>query len=262
MTNNLKLNLEKLKNNGLQKGLDALSLIALGSLLIKYTITGQLKLLIHPNYTALVWITSIIFFVLGCLQGREFLQGKKTDPLQESQHLTLIPPLWSSAILLVAIGLGFLISPQVLTSQTALSRGVTESSLMTRTQPELFRTFSKPENRSLLDWVRTLNAYPEPDAYKGQVAKISGFVVHSPQLPDDYILLSRFVITCCAVDAYPVGLPVKLTGSKTIYPSDTWLEIEGQMQPDQVDNKRQLVVIPKFIKTIPTPSDPYNFSGN
>jgi len=257
-----KLNLEKLKNNGLQKGLDTLSLITLGSLLIKYTVTGQLKLLINPNYTALVWITSMILFVLGCLKGIEFLQGKKTASLQESQHLTLIPPLLSSIILLTAIGLGFLISPQVLSSQTALSRGVTESSLMTRTQPELFRTFSKPENRSLLDWVRTLNAYPEPDAYKGQVAKISGFVIHSPQLPDNYLLLSRFVITCCAVDAYPVGIPVHLNGTNKSYPSDTWLEVEGQMQPEQVDNKRQLVLVPKSLKIIPTPSDPYNFSGN
>lgn len=258
---NLKLNLETLKAKGLQKGLDAFTLLALGALLAKYTLTGQLNLLIHPNYNGLVWVTSVTLIVLGTIKGLELLRKKKLTAYQELEHLSLIPPLISSLILIVAVVLGFLISPQVLSSQTALSRGVSESSLMTRTQPEIFRTFSKPENRSLLDWVRTLNAYPEPDAYQGQSAKISGFVIHPPQLPDNYLLLSRFIITCCAVDAYPVGIPIKLSNNKNVYPSDSWLEIQGQMQPDNVNNRRQLVLVAKSIKTIPTPSDPYNFSG-
>ncbi len=256
------INLEKLKTKGLQKGLDALALFSLGVLLTKYTVTGQLRLLIHPNYTGLVWATSIILLVLGSIKGLELIRKKKSVSYQELEHTTLIPPILSSLILIVAVVLGFLISPQVLSSQTALARGVSESSLMTRTQPEIFRTFSKPENRSLLDWVRTLNAYPEPDAYQGQLAKISGFVIHPPQLPTNYLLLSRFIITCCAVDAYPVGIPVKLSNSNKAYPSDSWLEVQGEMQPDNLNNRRQLVLVPKSIKTIPTPSDPYNFSGN
>ena len=248
-----------LKKNDLQRVLDAVVLVAFGCLLIKYTLLGQLRLLIHPNYTGLVWATSIILLVLGSLKVMEL--RRKSKQTAELQHATLIPPIVSSLILLVTVILGFFISPQVLTSQTALARGVSESSLMTRTQPELFRTFSKPESRSLLDWVRTINAYPEPEAYRGQVAKISGFVVHSPQLPNNYLLLSRFVITCCAVDAYPVGIPVKLNITQTTYPSDSWLSIEGQMEPDNLNDRRQLVLVPKSIKTIPTPSDPYNFSG-
>jgi uncharacterized repeat protein (TIGR03943 family) len=251
--------LENLKRSGLQKTLDALVLIALGALLFKYTITGQLKLLINPNYIGLVWFTAIVLLVAGYLKARECLQGKRAS---EIQHLSVIPSLWSSWILIAAVILGFLISPKVLTSQTALSRGVSDSSLLTRSQPELFRSFSKPENRSLLDWVRTINAYPEPNAYKGQKAKITGFVIHSPQLPENYLLLSRFVITCCAVDAYPVGIPVKLPVGNKIYPTDSWLEVEGKMEPEVVSGKRQLVLLSQSIKTIPTPSDPYNFSGS
>jgi len=63
-------------------------------------------------------------------------------------------------------------------------------------------------------------------------------VLHSPELPPEYLLLSRFVITCCAADAYPVGLPVKLTASCQVYPPNTWLEVEGKMITENLGGKR------------------------
>jgi len=246
-----------------QKLIDIILLMGLGLLLLKYAVTGELRLLINPNYTSLVWVSGILLIVVGGNKISElFFRPKKMVLSADIQHLAIISPIWSSFFLLLTIVLGFLIPPQVLTSQTALSRGISDSALLTRSQPELFRTFSKPENRSLVDWVRTLNAYPEPDAYRGQLAKISGFVIHSPKLPGNYILLSRFVITCCAVDAYPVGIPVRLSANNKIYPDNTWLEISGLMEPDMLDKHSQLVLFPKTIKIIPTPSDPYNYSGN
>lgn len=155
-------------------------------------------------------------------------------------------------------------------SQMALQRGISESLPVTQTQTQEFRASIKPEERSLIDWIRTLNAYPEPDAYQGQRAKVTGFVIHSPILPDNYIFLSRFILTCCAVDAYPVGLPVRLEGDRSQYPPDTWLEIEGEMMTETLavdtqtmektpTQKRQLVLGAQSIKTIPTPDDPYGY---
>jgi uncharacterized repeat protein (TIGR03943 family) len=122
----------------------------------------------------------------------------------------------------------------------------------------------------LIDWIRTLNAYPEPDAYAGPKAKVTGFVVHLPHLPENYLLISRFIITCCAVDAYPVGIPVKLESSRNAYPPDTWLEIEGEMMVETLpldeqtltetsSEKRQLILAAKSLQQIPTPADPYSY---
>ncbi len=133
-------------------------------------------------------------------------------------------------------------------------------------QTQSFGTTVKPEEKSLIEWVRTLNAYPEPDAYTGQPVKVTGFVVQLPQLPDNYLLISRFILTCCAVDAYPVGLPVKLSGSRSQYPNDTWLEITGEMATESLPvevgkstTRRQLVIRAKSVKSIPTPVDPYGY---
>ncbi|NEP27497.1 TIGR03943 family protein, partial [Moorena sp. SIO3I6] len=97
------------------------------------------------------------------------------------------------------------------------------------------------------------------DAYTGQKVKVDGFVVIAPNLPPDHLLISRFVITCCAADAYPLGLPVKLTENRNDYPSDTWIEVEGNMITETLDDKRQLVIEASGIKKIPEPENPYYY---
>lgn len=254
-------------------GLDALAILAWGALLLRYWLNGQLKLLIHPNYFSLVLITSIILFLLGSLKGwLWFKQLRKHSIDSETvQHITLFPPGWGSSLLVITAIAGLFIPPTVFSSQVALQRGISESLPVTQIQTQAFRGTVKPEDRTLIDWIRTLNAYPEPDAYNGQKAKVTGFVVHSPILPKNYIFLSRFILTCCAVDAYPVGLPVKLEGDQKDYPPDTWLEVEAEMITETLavdtqtmqktpTQKRQLVLDAKSIKTIPTPADPYGYA--
>lgn len=253
--------------DNLYSGLDTIAVLAWGLLLLKYTIAGDLRLLIHPNYFSLVLISSIILLIIGTTKAILIIFYPQEDN-NNSDHLTLFPPGVGSSILLIVAIAGFLIPPKILTSQTAIQRGVSDLPL-TRVKPQAFNTSTKPETRSLIDWIRTLNAYPEPDAYQGLPANVSGFVLHLPELPDNYLLLSRFVITCCAVDAYPIGIPVKLNTSRNDYPVDSWLKITGSMMTETLpsqdrsdDNnkeKRQLVLVAQSIQNIPTPNDPYNY---
>jgi uncharacterized repeat protein (TIGR03943 family) len=67
------------------------------------------------------------------------------------------------------------------------------------------------------------------------------------------------VITCCAADAYPVGLPVKLNQSRKAYSADSWLEVEGQMATENIGGKRQLTIIASSLKPIPEPKNPYEY---
>ena len=189
----------------------------------------------------------------------ESLSGRTPLSSAQNQHITLFPPGWSTALLLGTAILGLLITPSVFSSQTALDRGVTDSLLMTRSKPQEFQIAKKPEERSLIDWVRTLNVYPEPDAYTGQKAKVQGFVVHPKEMPDNYMIISRFILTCCAADAYPVGLPVKLSTSRSEYKPDSWLEVEGQMITEIIGDKRQLTIEANSLKPIPQPKNPYDY---
>lgn len=244
--------------------LDVIALAAWGVLLLQYWLTDKLNLLIHPNYTWLAIAGGLGLVLIAGFKALTLLPqlGQRRHaaiPVQTTQHLSLFPPGWSSTLLLLTAILGFIVTPRAFASQTAIQRGVGDAMTLTRAQPQAFRASSDSESRSLIEWVRTLNVYPEPDAYTGQKVKVQGFVIHAPELPEQYFLLARFVITCCAADAYPVSLPVKLKESRKDYPADTWLEIEGQMITEELAGKRQLTIQPKSIKKIPEPKNPYDY---
>ncbi len=84
-------------------------------------------------------------------------------------------------------------------------------------------------------------------------------MVYNTKLPDQFLLLTRFVIAHCALDAYPVGFPIQLTQSRKAYLPDTWLEVEGQMIATELGGKRQLTIQARSIKPIPRPKNPYEY---
>lgn len=252
--------------------LDAFTFLGWGLLLLKYWLTNEIRLLIHPNYIGLVIVTGIILLLLGVLKVFQLYQARKRIKKEQEtvvQHITLFPVGWSTFLLLGTAILGLLIPPTILGSEAALQRGIRETLPLTQTQPERFRVKVNPEERSLIDWIKTINAYPEPEAYEREKVKVKGFVIRKKALPENYFLLAQFIITCCAIDAYPVALPVKLEAANSNYSADTWLEIEGEMitetlsmegrQDEGINQSRQVVIQAKKISKIPTPRNPYGY---
>ncbi|HLP89009.1 MAG TPA: TIGR03943 family protein [Nostocaceae cyanobacterium] len=239
--------------------LDILAITAWGILMLKYWLTNKLNLLIHPDFFWLVISGAIGLLIISFFKGIQLSERRRFVDVNNVQHFSIFPPGWGSGLLLTTAILGFLITPTVFSSQNALDRGVTELIGATRAQPQEFRPSNRPEERKLIDWVRTLNVYPEPDAYTGQKVKVQGFVIHPPEIDKQYLFLAQFVITCCAADAYPAGLPVKLKENRDQYPPDTWLEIEGQMITENLLGTRKLTIEAKSIKKIPQPKNPYSY---
>jgi hypothetical protein len=56
-----------------------------------------------------------------------------------------------------------------------------------------------------------------------------GKVLKSPLLKRDEIVVYRMVITCCAADALPLGILVKLP-EKTVFYHGEWVGVEGMLQ--------------------------------
>ncbi|MBD2356345.1 TIGR03943 family protein [Tolypothrix sp. FACHB-123] len=248
-------------SNPLAPWLDVIAITAWGILILKYWVTGKLNLLIHPDYFGLAIAGGIGLLIIGFFKAKQVWRQRRQDNnVSNPMHINVFPPGWGATLLLITAILGFMITPQVFASDKALQRGVTIDSLgSSRLKPQAFRTTVRPEERSLVDWVRTLNVYPEPDSYTGQKVKVQGFVIQPPELGKEYIFLARFVLSCCAADAYPVGLPVKLQAEQERYAADTWLEIEGQMITETLSGKRQLTIAASSLKKIPQPKNPYDY---
>ncbi|NJS08914.1 MAG: TIGR03943 family protein [Microcoleus sp. CSU_2_2] len=253
--------------------LDALAILVWGILLLKYWITGKLNILIHPNYFGLTVGGGIGLIVIGGLKTWELFKLDRTNkksrqtPAIDSprmaavEHVTLFPPSFGSTLMLSVALIGLVTTPRTFTSQTALERGLTESLPITRLQPQEFRNTTKPEKRSLVEWVRLLNFNPEPDTYTGQKVNVQGFVIHPPNVAEQYLWIGRFIITCCAADAYPIGLPVKLPPNQTraAFPPDSWFEIEGEAIAEELQGKRKLIIQASSLKPIPEPKNPYDY---
>jgi Predicted membrane protein len=58
---------------------------------------------------------------------------------------------------------------------------------------------------------------------------VKGKVLKSPQLKDDEIVIYRMIITCCAADALPSGILVKLPEKNQFHDED-WIGVEGTIQ--------------------------------
>ncbi len=244
--------------------LDVMAIAAWSALLFRFWFTNKLNVLLHPDFMWLAHSTAVFLLLLSIWRAGQLLPlpwkaGQKKAPLSNPQHFTIFPPGLGSAILLCVAIIGLQFTPRPFASAVALERGVTDTLTMTRAKPQSFRISSRSEDRSVIDWVRTLNVYPEPDAYTGQNVDVEGFVIQPPDLPDSYFMIARFVITCCAADAYPVGLPVKLTGEQSAFPPDTWLRVRGEMITETLDSRRQLVIQASALEEIPEPDNPYEY---
>jgi uncharacterized repeat protein (TIGR03943 family) len=226
-----------------------------GALFLFYWRSDKLGLLIHPNYFGLSLAAGFVLLAIASLNLLLLLRRQKG---WQEPHQTLFSPLLMSSILLGAALMGFLITPKPFVSDTALQRGLQDDAIVTQVRPQSFRINQSSEMRSLIDWKRTLDVYPEPDAYAGQKVNVDGFAVHTTNLPDGYFTLTRFVITCCAADVYPVGLPVKFTQPKREIMGDRWFKVQGKMTTETLNGKRQAVIQASAIQPIPEPKNPYS----
>lgn len=240
--------------------LDVLALLLWGLMILRYWWTGRLAVLLHPDYHWLAIGAGWTLLFLAVWRGFSLLKPRgKSGGNADLPHIALLPRQWSLAILLAVAVFGLVYVPQPFTSDAALARGIADPVALTRSQPQRFVRNTPPEQRTLIDWIRTLNVYPEPDAYSGNPVNVKGFVIHPPNWPEDYLMVARFVLTCCAADAYPVGLPVKLTGARSEYVPDSWIAVRGEMTTETLGGQRRLLIQPDEVLPVPEPDNPYEF---
>ncbi len=250
--------IKKKRSRSLLDWLDVLAISAWGVLLLKYWFTEKLGVLVHPRYFWLIVITGLVFVFIGAWKARRLLHKKHPTP--RGKHLTVFAPGLSSGLLLLCALLGLIITPQPLSSQAASHQGLTDFLSSNRIQPQASQNSVSSEEKSLIDWARTIVANPNLDAYVGQKVKLQGFVLHPPKLPDNYLIITRFVMGHCALDAYPIGLPVQLTTNRQAYPPDTWLEIKGKfILSKESESEPLLAVQASSLKPIPKPKNPYEY---
>ena len=206
-----------------------------GAVLLQAWGSGRLNLLLQADFHWLVLVSGLLLLALAGLAAR-------FAPRRRSGRTPAL-------VMLLAAPLMLLIPPRPSFSTLAANR----SSGALEGESETLTFLSPPEQRSLTDWVRLMRSQPDPELYRGDPVRISGFVMPTPQAAP---VLARLTVRCCLADATPVGIPVIWPAGASLK-ADEWLAVNGEMGVERVGGVLRSVVIANTVQPIAKPKRPF-----
>jgi uncharacterized repeat protein (TIGR03943 family) len=244
------------------RGVLLMAIISVGTVWL--AITNRLVLYIHPRYLVFTVVMSVI--ALAFVVGRVIVTGRHEhvdhdDEDDDPDERPLQRGLSIAALVLsVALAAGaLLLPPATLSSATATQRDITAqadtsvASLDDASAADA-ATFAR---YTVLEWSSLLAQTSDPGFYAGKPADVVGFITPDPDA-DDVFYVSRFSITCCAVDAQPVGVPVYLPDWESQFEADAWVEVTGEFRSNRSATSSAVIALdPAEVIGVDEPSDPY-----
>jgi len=149
--------------------------------------------------------------------------------------------------------------PTTLSARTAQQRSVDTPTLSNATGTQDVALLGSEgvdtSEYGVKDWAALIRQTTDTSALVGKPVELEGFVVPGA---DGSFTLTRFVISCCAVDAQPVGLGVVTDGA--LPDADQWVRVTGKLaaNPDQSADAR-IVIRAATVRGIDQPTDPYEY---
>ena len=220
-------------------------------------LSNQLGLYIHPRYFVFTSIMAVIGLVLvsaGFARRRDF----------EVEHTGRVETTLTGVgvVLLLVMGVAMVVvPPTTLTSATATQREVNSGGLGTDDDADQAAALIGAgdfEQLTVREWVSLLAQSSDPTFYSDKTAQVIGFVTPDAQDPENVFYVARFVVTCCAVDAQPIGVPVYLPGWQAEYEVDDWVQVTGRFDVSaSAVASDPLAITPVEILPVDQPNDPY-----
>jgi len=253
-------------------------------------LTDRLGLYIHPRYSVFTVVMALIAAVLVIVafamtpvsdddehehehEHDGHGHGSDHDHGDDHEHgadpdLAAVPSRRGEtvrAVLAGAIVVGatvalLVLPPATLTSATATQRAINSggTTLVSADAPTLVG--GDTSQFTVKDWALLLRQNPDAEYFSGKTIDVTGFVTASPDDPENVFYVSRFVVTCCAVDAQPVGVPVYLPGWDDRFDPDQWVTASGAFQANPGSSSAEpLLLEPADLAPTDQPAQPYVF---
>lgn len=229
----------------------------------------QLALYIHPRYTLFTVGFNAVSLV-ACSAGFVLTAWRLGNAPPQSGNVARlgfagrIPWLPSLTVLVAGFVLvaAYALPARTLSSDTADQRS--ENFNNTQVQPagsessETLALFESDTSKlSIADWSSVFSLKTSPSFYAGKKVDVTGFVFHPEGTPQDILYVSRFRITCCSVDAQPLGVPVYSPGWQGEFEEDSWVHVVGSFAESDQDIAEPAAVTPESIEPVDQPADPY-----
>lgn len=219
-------------------------------------VSGQLVLYIHPRYIVFTVVMAVIALALS-------IAAVLVQPHDDDDEAQRPGGLGIAAVVVAAVFVVGLVAlpPATLSAETASQRDIVGSTAGSDAQlvedadaapTEAFAKFT------VVDWSSLLRQTGDLEFYAGKPVDVVGFIVADADAPQDVFLVSRFIVTCCAVDAQPVGVPVYSPGWQQRLAVDDWVRVTGEFTTNPAAASTQpLAIDPAAVEIVEQPSEPY-----
>lgn len=242
-------------------------LLACGYIIL-IAVRGQLGFYIHPRYHLLAVVATMaggmLLLLDIVLELRHNLAGKRRAsagaatmerPAKPQRKISLLSII-TAGILTLAI----VLPPRPLSSSSATNRATSGPTSTTGRCDKPEPLDGKPV--SMNRWRSTFDDCPNDSFFDGVTIDVTGFVARDPGgfYDNRYFELSRFVISCCAVDSTPISILVKSPDAER-YRDNQWLQVRGQIKRELSGGKAVYVLTNPTITPTTEPANPYEFLG-
>ena len=212
----------------------------------------KLKWYIHPRYElfSLALATTGVLLALATIITPP-KHNHKTSPKRYRSYGTAV-------IVIISIGMLLVIQPAALTSLTVSQRVMNSGANATSDAREsaILKERGSYTNFTIKDWSLLLSQSSDPKQYQNKPAKVSGFITASND--ENVFFVSRFVVTCCALDARPIGVPVYSPGWRKTFAPDQWVETSGVFIANPNTNTTERTVLsPDYVRPIDKEKNQY-----
>nr|WP_256448987.1 DUF1980 domain-containing protein [Leucobacter chinensis] len=203
--------------------LGSIATIALG-------ISGKLGWYVHPRYFAFTMAMSALVLILALIAlicAARSRHGISAPDTHEPPVSRLVAAISFTTLAVVFVAL-FLVPPATLSSAATEGHDV------------------------------ALDAGAQSARSEGSQDTLLGYVVADTDDPENIFFVTRLRISCCAVDATPVGSPVYFPGWQREFEAEQWVEVQGLFGANpSATNRLEQVIIPESVSAVEEPKDPY-----
>lgn len=224
------------------------------------SVEGRLGFYIHPRYNLFTTVMAVIGLSLVVIAAATHKADAHHHDAPRRSRRTKVTDILSVGMTTTVLLVVLVLPPTTLSSATAANRSANDVGVVTPAD-ELEESGSAELFASLTvrDWAGLLMRNQSPSFYRGKPVNSIGIVTPSEMSPDAFNL-TRFVVTCCAVDAQPVSVTVYQPGWQDTLAVDSWVRVQGGFQPAPSGMQgTALVLIPVEITPEEVPREPYLF---
>jgi len=237
--------------------------VALMSVVVVATIwlavTGQLILYIHPRYVVFTVIMAVVALVF--VAASAFLREPHDHDAPPSKRQNAVSGAAAVLSLVIAVGI-IVVPPATLSSATLEQRAINDGGFSgdqgTTVAAAASTTDAAFAKFTVLDWSSLLRQTSELSFFSGKPVDVVGFVSADPDDPENMFYVSRFIITCCAVDAQPVGVAVYSPDWADEVAVDQWVRVTGGFATNpSITSEQAIALVPDSVTVVEQPGEPY-----